>query len=214
MLIYNAVTFCSAMPKIEECIVLCLRGLAVLTELRHSRQIHEPESRHRRRGSNGNGLRARSMRLGLVIESATPTATTTTTPMTSTIRTNATAHSLRRHTSANLDIRFLDDHMVYDFLATGTSILGSQHPLVIGFCQSVDGDNTDTIAVVAAFARAEAYTPFGLAGFGEDVGISGRFHGGLCSHGVLAVAHFDEGVALVFIGNACLDGTEATKDCT
>ena len=189
-----------------------------LAELRHAWH-YEVKARHGRRRCNRNRLRARNMMRLWLIEPATTTAaasstTTTTATIVAAIWTDATTHSFGGNTGADFDIGFFDNETAFDGAASSAAVFGSQHPFVVGFGQSVDRNDTDAIAVVAALARAKANAPFGLAGFGENVWVSGGFHGGLCADGVLAVAHFDKGVAFVFVSDAGLNGSEAAEDCT
>lgn len=115
-------------------------------------------------------------------------------------------------TSTDLDIWLLNDKTTLNGTAACAAKFRRDHPLVVCIRQRVDRDNADTIAVVTAFARSEADTPLCLAGLGKYVMILDVFHRRLCCNGITASAHFDKGVALVFVCNTRLDLAEATED--
>lgn len=70
--------------------------------------------------------------------------------------------TLRRHSSTDFDVRFLDDHPRLNRLPSRATVFGSEHPFAIGIRQPVDGNDADASLVIAAVARSEANTPSGL----------------------------------------------------
>lgn len=120
--------------------------------------------------------------------------------------------TFRRDAGTDFNIGFFDNEATFDRTATSSSILRSENPFMVCVRQGVDGDDTDAIAVIAAFARTETNTPFGLPSLGQDFGILSRLHCGLCGDSVIAKAHFDECMALLFVSNAGLDWSEAAED--
>jgi hypothetical protein len=140
-----------------------------LTELRH-----ETKARHRRRWCDSDRLRTRMSMMRIRLAESTAAASTTSAATTTTasatvaaaVRTHTATHGLGGNTGADFDIRFFDNETAFDGTTSGTAVFGREHPFVIGFCQGVDRDDADAIAVVAALAGAETNTPFGLAGFG------------------------------------------------
>jgi hypothetical protein len=148
-----------------------------LTELRHTGNPGT-KARHRGRRCNSNRLRTRmSMVRFRLAESTTAASTSTTSAATTTtatatatvaatVRTYTATHSLGGDTGSDFDIRFFDNETAFDGATTGAAIFGREHPFVIGFGQSINGNDADAIAIVAALTRAETDTPFGLTGFG------------------------------------------------
>ena len=74
-----------------------------------------------------------------------------------------TYQTFRRYSSADFNVRFLNDKTAIDLLASSTTILGCQHPLLVGFCQAFNWNDADTSLIIAAVTRSKPYTPTGLA---------------------------------------------------
>lgn len=125
------------------------------------------------------------------------------------------AHGFGRHARADLDVRLLYHHATFWRLPTGPTVLGCEEPFDIGIGEFVDGDGALTPLVVAALAWSKAHAPFGLTGKGHGFAvIAGLELLHSCSGGerILASGHLHKGVALLLIGNTCLNSTKALKE--
>ena len=125
---------------------------------------------NRRRRLNRDWLRTWTLVAGLrlpvslttTVSSSSTTVSSASTTASTGIRHDSARHCFRGDACTNLDIRLFEDKTTFDWSSACAAELGTQDPFVVSFCESIDWNGADASAVVAAFARSKANSPFGL----------------------------------------------------